>query len=406
MAEVDVLNVTLHGERVGTIIRLPPDRIQFLFDEAYVANDERSTLSLSFKDVYGDLITDIKPTHVRVPPFFANLLPEGHLREYLAMRAGVNPRREFFLLWALGGDLPGAVRVDAAEPGAWPDRRDIEDSREPRPADTPFRFSLAGVQLKFSAVQSANGGLTIPVDGAGGSWIAKLPSATYSSVPENEYSMMMLASRIGIDVPEIQLLPTEAVTGLPRGVESVGPNIFAIKRFDRTKPGRRVHIEDFAQIFGRYPDQKYGHASYRNIAEVVAAETSSDDVVELVRRLVFNILIGNADMHLKNWSVIYPDDRHAALAPAYDFVSTIPYLPDDTLALSLVGTKSFAETDVARFRRFADKSRLPKALVVDTLETTVRSFREAWSSSEDLPLEAKARRAIEDHLTRLPIWDL
>ena len=58
--------------------------------------------------------------------------------------------------------------------------------------------------------------------------------------------------------------------------------------------------------------------------------------MEFLRRFVFNALIGNADMHLKNWSLIYPDRRAAMLAPAYDFVSTIAYLPDDRLALTFV----------------------------------------------------------------------
>lgn len=54
-------------------------------------------------------------------------------------------------------------------------------------------------------------------------------------------------------------------------------------------------------------------------------------------------LIGNADMHLKNWSLVYPDRRHAALAPAYHFLSTIPCLPDENAALSFSRTKRFDE---------------------------------------------------------------
>jgi serine/threonine-protein kinase HipA len=83
-------------------------------------------------------------------------------------------------------------------------------------------------------------------------------------------------------------------------------------------------------VFGVYPERKYKRASYRNIAEVLWAETGETGIMEFLRRLVFNTLIGNADMHLKNGSLIYPDRRRAALAPAYDFVSTIASLPDDT----------------------------------------------------------------------------
>lgn len=87
-------------------------------------------------------------------------------------------------------------------------------------------------------------------------------------------------------------------------------------------------------------------ASYRNIAEVVGIETSDADEAEFVPRLVFNVLIGNQDMHLKSGAPIYPDGRTPALAPASDFVSTIADIPDDTAALK------FARTwDTTRFSR-------------------------------------------------------
>ena len=87
MSDLVVLNVLLHGRRIGTLTRLPGDRNLFAFDQAYIDDPHRTTLSLSFKDAFGALISDIKPTQVRLPPFFANLLPEGALREYLAKRA-------------------------------------------------------------------------------------------------------------------------------------------------------------------------------------------------------------------------------------------------------------------------------------------------------------------------------
>jgi serine/threonine-protein kinase HipA len=75
-----------------------------------------------------------------------------------------------------------------------------------------------------------------------------------------------------------------------------------IKRFDRLENGVRVHIEDFAQVFGLPPSRKYERANNEMIARVLAAETSEIDIAEFVRRFVFNARIGNGDMHLKNWS--------------------------------------------------------------------------------------------------------
>ena len=73
-----------------------------------IDSQDNETLERQIGDTLSELITDVRPTRTRLPPFFSNLLPEGPLREYLAERAGVNVKREFFLLWALGRDLPGA----------------------------------------------------------------------------------------------------------------------------------------------------------------------------------------------------------------------------------------------------------------------------------------------------------
>src|SRR5271165_3870616 len=199
MPDVSVLNVLLYGDQIGTLTLIQGSRTLFAFNKAYIDNPERPTLSVSFKDQFGQLLTDIPPTNLRVPPFFANLLPEGPLREYLAKQAGVNEKREFFLLWVLGQDLPGALTVRPADGEALPPDSDREaDDPVRRRNRNVLRFSLAGVQLKFSAVKNAgkNGGLTIPAEGVGGSWIVKLPSDRFAGVPENEFSMMMLARRL------------------------------------------------------------------------------------------------------------------------------------------------------------------------------------------------------------------
>src|SRR6185503_8979451 len=178
-----------------------------------------STLSLSFKGSTGGLVTNFRPVGRRVPVFFSNLLPEGPLRDYLAKRAQVNPDREFFLLAVLGADLPGALVVaplEGDEQSSEPhDALDDETRDASHGGEGPLRFSLAGVQLKFSAVMEASSGLTIPAGGLGGSWIVKLPSARFKAVPENEFVMLELARRIGISVPKVKLVPVEEIAGLP-----------------------------------------------------------------------------------------------------------------------------------------------------------------------------------------------
>ena len=404
MSNVSTLNVFLYEELVGTITNVGNDRSLFAFTEGYIKDAERSTLSLGFKDSLGELITDFKPTQTKLMPFFSNLLPEETMRKYLADRANVNPAREFFLLWVLGQDLPGAITVKPADGEALPpsvsEPIDEDDSHK----DGAMRFSLAGVQLKFSAVQHATGGLTIPANGMGGSWIVKLPSSQYEGVPENEFSMMELARQIGMNVPEIQLLNIKDIANIPDGIGQFGNSAFAIKRFDRTEDGQAVHIEDFAQVFGVYPYDKYKKASMRNIAEVIGLEGQEEDIAEFTRRLVFNTLIGNADMHLKNWSLIYSDKRLASIAPAYDFVSTIPYLADETAALKVSRSKKFSDFTMDELSHLAAKARLPEKLVLDTAEETVSLFHEIWKKEKNnLALSSGVIEAIEQHLGIIPM---
>ncbi len=401
-----VLEVLLYGQLIGTLTRLPGDRVLFAFTDDYIADESRATHSLSFKDTLGSLITDVRPTQTRLPVFFANLLPEGTMREYLAARAGVKPEREFFLMAILGRDLPGALQIRPAGDAILLDENvDVSANEvESAGAQPMLRFSLAGVQLKFSAVKEATGGLTIPADGVGGSWIVKLPSTKFQDVPENEFSMMELARRVGISVPETALIPINDISGLPAGIDAIGKNAYVVKRFDRAANGERVHIEDFAQVFGVYPERKYDRASYRNIAEVIWTEMGEVGIAEFLRRLVFNILIGNADMHLKNWSLIYPDRRRAALAPAYDFVSTIAYLPDDRLALTFVDSKQFSSITYDQFERFAAKARLPMKLTLNTVRETVARFAETWRNSQDVLNNEHLRESINRHLQSVPLW--
>lgn len=406
MANVSVLNVNLHGETIGTLTNVGGDRTLFAFTDDYIENPDRATLGLSFKDQFGELRTEFRPYRKRVMPFFSNLLPEGHLRKYLAERAGVNPEREFLLLWALGDDLPGAITITPADGEMWPTEMIDGDDHGDHHHDNALRFSLAGVQLKFSAVTDASGGLTIPAKGGGGSSILKLPSREFEGVPENEFSMMSLATMMGMNVPAIGLVDMEAVKNLPDGIEQFGSQAFVIERFDRLSDGGRVHIEDFAQVFDLYAEDKYKKANMRNIAQVIAAEGNDNDLVEFVRRLTFSMLIGNGDMHVKNWSLIYPDRRHVSLAPAYDFVSTIPYLPNDGTGLNISRTKTFEGFTVDELTHFAVKAALPKKLVLDTARETVGRFRDVWGSeAKNLPMGKNVKDAIEAHLQRVPVFE-
>lgn len=400
---VSVLNVLLYGEAIATITHVGNGRTLFAFNEDYINDASRPTLGLSFKDSLGNLRTHFKPTQTKLIPFFSNLLPEETMRSYLADRAGIHPEREFFLLWVLGKDLPGAVTIEAADGEALPPNTQ-QRSTENIPYEAPMRFSLAGVQLKFSAVQQAHGGLTIPATGQGGSWIVKLPSSRFANVPENEYAMMSLAKMLGMNVPDIQLLPITQIANIPEGIGTFGDSAFAIKRFDRAEE-KMVHIEDFAQVFDVYPHNKYKKASMRNIAQVISIEGQENDIVEFIRRLVFNTLIGNADMHLKNWSLIYHDKHIPSIAPAYDFLSTIPYIPDNNASLKVSRSKKFSDFNWEELSHLAAKAMLPEKLVHEAAKQTIAGFHELWAKEKNhLPLSRKVIEAIEKHLESIPLY--
>lgn len=407
MPDVTVLNVLLYGRAIGTLTLLPGERILFAFSQDYIDAPDRPTLSLSFKDQLGELITTIRPTQTRLPTFFSNLLPEGSLRDYLAERAGVNAQREFFLLWVLGRDLPGAITIEPAEGEAWPRGGQHEGSDHDHVhggQETALRFSLAGVQLKFSAVMETAGGLTVPAEGVGGRWIVKLPSTKFQGVPENEFAMMTLARMIGMEVADVELVELEVVSGLPKGIGRLKGSALAVKRFDRTEEGGLIHSEDFAQVFGVYPERKYERASYRNITEVIWAEIGEQGIEEFIRRLVFSVLIGNADMHLKNWSLIYRDQRHPALSPGYDFVSTIAYIDDPNMALGFLRSKSMLDTSIDVLTRFAAKARLSEKLVLSAATGTVERFMAAWSvERKHLPISKHMIKTLEQHLRKIEL---
>ncbi len=345
----------------------------------------------------------MRPTTRRLPAFFSNLLPEGHLRTYLAEKAGINPEREFFLMAVLGADLSGAVTVRPHADDTGGDDRAREDDdddhhdhhEDDRDADV-LRFSLAGVQLKFSAVMESHGGLTIPAYGVGGSWIAKLPATQHEAVPENELAMLALARAVGIETPEARLVTVSEIEGLPKDAARMEGMAPAVQRFDRGPDGAHVHMEDFAQVFGTFPDGKYKGHGYANIAQVLWAETSPEATYEFVRRLVFSVVTGNGDMHQKNWSLLYPDGRTPTLSPAYDLVSTLPDIPGDSLAVAFGGSRGLQTITLDQVRRFADKARLPGSPVWQIVQETRERTIEAWKTLPEKDLIPAATRTIID----------
>ncbi|MFF1507342.1 type II toxin-antitoxin system HipA family toxin [Streptomyces sp. NPDC058326] len=406
--------VLLHGRRIGTLCQ-KGDYTRFVMNNHYLEDPQRFVLGLRFEE-------NLKAPYasaLRLPKWFSNLLPEGPLREWIADARGVSLDREMELLAQVGHDLPGAVQVLRAEGPEdgweWQDpSTGGEQSSEGEGNRSPWRFSLAGVALKFSMLAHGDR-LTVPAAGEVGDWLVKFPDYRHADVPRNEFAMMSLAKSVGIDVPDVRLLHRDQLEGLP---DRMWPNAeewaYAVRRFDRATDGSRsrIHIEDFAQVRDKYPQDKY-LSTFETVAAISYRGQDVDALREAARRIAFSVAVGNGDAHLKNWSLIYRDGRTPALSPVYDLVSTVPYTPRDELedlGMKFGGSKDFARVKLSAFERLEGtldrKFGVFGAHLAATAEDTVRAVRENWPAHEETlsanaPLRATVGSWISETTARL-----
>lgn len=375
--------VWLHQRRVGTLNHRE-NHTWLTLEEEYVADPERHVLGLIFEDNLNGRHSGV----MQLPVWFSNLLPEGRLRALIANDSGSSSAHEMQLLAHVGHDLPGAVRVLVEDEE--PEPRDFEPqpSREPVAIeDQPWRFSLAGVAVKFSMVRRSDK-LRLPASGMGGDWIVKFPDPTYEDVPKNEYAMMRLASLSGMNVPAHILVHRDEIGDVPESVWRSGESVaYAVKRFDRGPHGSMVHMEDLAQVRNFPARHKYA-GTYESVAGYVYRGFDSESLLELVRRLTFNVLISNGDAHLKNWSLLYVNPRRPSLSPVYDLVSTAMYASRETgperMALKLNRTRKFEAIRISDFRRLGSRVGADGDMLADAAADTVARVNDAWPAVREL----------------------
>ncbi len=397
---INTLKIKLNDSLVGYLTHYQDGKNVFTFDDSYIQAENKPILSLSFTDLSQSYVS-----RYRLPSFFSNLLPEGDLRQLICSQLNIHSDNEFELLCALGHDLPGAViaEMDSASNKLAGDFVSAVEEGSDRD-DSKIHFSLAGVQIKFSMLKEKSW-FTLAKNNLPGDTIIKTPSLIYPHVPENEYSMMQLAKAIGIDVPKTRLIPIAKLKDLPVINLPKEKQAYAIERFDR-EGSKRIHIEDFAQVFDVKPQGKYSATNYDSMAKFIYHNLpyGQQQLMEFIRRIIFTILIGNTDAHLKNWSLVYESPTLPKLAPAYDLVTTLPYLTNRDLALNFAKLKHFYQLDLETFKYFAHRIDAPAKLIIDTLRSTVTSFKLAWQRLEkDLPLPKPFKIALEQHWVRLPI---
>jgi len=335
------LIVFLGSQPVGGLSLIVRGGMTFRYSPDWLADPGAYPLSLSLPlqtAPFDDLATR---------PFFANLLPEAQIRQVIAAKLGISQGNDFALLEALGGECAGAVRLlpegveEVADYGDRPlgpaelDALIRELPRRPMLAgERGIRLSLAGVQNKLPVrFDAATQTVSLPGGQTPSLHILKPPLPHFPDSVANEAFCMTLARRLGLPVPEVAILRQEV-------------DLYLVTRYDReTLPDgvvRRLHQEDFCQALGVLPDQKYEIEGGPGLADCFAlirraSQTPIADLKVLLEWTAFNLLIGNADGHGKNLSLLYRPTG-VVLAPFYDLMSTAVY-PElsDKMAMKIGG---------------------------------------------------------------------
>lgn len=195
------------------------------------------------------------------------------------------------------------------------------------------KITLTGVQPKISLqIKSEKGEPNrFTIIGVLGNYILKPQSSKYESLPENEDLSMHLA-----EIAKIKTVPHTLIRLSDNSLA------YITKRIDRDKKGNKIAMEDMCQLNNRLTEYKY-KGSYEQIAKIILKYSANPilDIISFFEIILFSYLIGNSDMHLKNFSLCNKKGKHE-LSPAYDLLSTKMVIPKDIedLALNLNGKKN------------------------------------------------------------------
>jgi serine/threonine-protein kinase HipA len=374
---------------VGTLNKVDEENFVFSYATSWLESRAPQPLSLTLPLQEGPF------TSGATKAFFANLLPEGQLRDHYASKFRISPDDDFALLAYLAGDCAGAIALYPE--GEIPLAANMQQRyrtlsekdfgllfNEAYIMDPTFlgaeentRLSLAGVQDKLP-ITIQNQEYKLPLDGAPSTHILKPQNHRFDSLVENELFCMTLAKAMKLDVPETFILAHANETS------------YVIERYDRSVSKDntiiRIHQEDFCQATGTSYRLKYeekGGPGHKACFDVIKeCRQPLADRIKLVNQVVFNYLICNADCHAKNTSLLYSDSTRPDLAPFYDLVCTAVYPSlSQKLAMSIGGefdTRNITRESWTRFsQEIGDSSARPTLKAVERLGKEVLTIVEA-----------------------------
>ena len=393
LLNVQVAEVYKAGVRAATIARQGGGTV-FRYDQEYAGEPIATSLPLNVGNVFS-------PAGA-VPPFFANLLPEGRRLSALRRAIKTSADDELSLLLAVGHDTIGDVQVlpqgGHPAPPAQVEPADLSRTtfhglfQRALGLQSPDRAGLPGVQDKLSGRMIA-----VPLTWGEQPAILKLEPSEFPHLVANEAFFLDLARDVGLQVPDHQLVH-----------DANGAAGLLIRRFDRVSDGRggwrSLAQEDACQVLGLYPADKYRPSSedaLRALASVCGAPLVS--ARDHFRQVAFAYLTCNGDQHAKNLSILKRENGEWAASPAYDLPSTHPY-GDVTTALDIDGRQ---REDIGRRNLLALASTLGLAQRAATrvLDELVDRLAGKLDNLDELPFDQrkihKLRRAIRWRLDRV-----
>ena len=348
------------------------DEYSFEYDKAYLASPVEGALSFALP------LTGEKFDSPHTFNFFSNLLPPRVVRQRLGSSLHLSQHNVFGFLKAIGGECAGAVSV--YPPWVKPTPQDVEHTRvlseeeavrilkslKRRPlyaaGEDGYRYSGAGAQDKLIA-RVEDGKIVLPLYGTPSTHIIKPPADGFEDSVVNECFCQRLASKVGIPASRAEIITLG------------GEWYYVSERYDREivsgKP-RRLHQEDFCQLLSIDPEVKYEADGGPSIADCMSVmrrmRMTATSQLAFIDSIVFNYLIGNADAHAKNFSVVYHRGK-AAFAPLYDLVSTAVY-PElsKEMAMNVGGEMRFSAITRANFSRMANACGVSPKLVLSRLD--------------------------------------
>lgn len=401
--QVEGLRIQMHGVDIAIVTHYAGGKNILTFNPSFIISDVEKRPTFTLRQLQEpSYLNKPQVRSEKLPPVLSNLLPEGALREFVAQSLQCHVDNEFSILAYLGKNLPGAIVATPIRAGNVPQwALEQRTSTDPQQIDVKYvdnKFSLAGVQMKFSS-SHMDGRYHIDKEMSHDMWIIKTPSTVHAGVPVNEFTCMKLAKAAGAIIPPIRLIKLDDLEGLPNIKLPDEEFAYAIKRFDRDKSGR-VHTEDFAQILGLYPTEKYQKANYEQLGKILYQTSSKgfDDIQQMARRLLINILLGNGDAHIKNWTIDYRDRISPSLAPLYDVVFTAPYITQDNLALNMAGSRKWYDITLSHFQVWAEKVGVPWQVIKPHLLDVIDTAQNIWPILlEELPMLDEHKVALKQH---------